>query len=112
MKKTDTSQPYRTKKKGFLSIGKKLFLAMLLLTLLPTTALTIYSTVSVSQSKKSEAIQNAEASVSWLRNKLNDLVVAYTRNFYDLETDTTFHDALLSWNDDPTSLAYDIKCEC
>ncbi len=107
MKKTDTSQPYRTKKKGFLSIGKKLFLAMLLLTLLPTTALTIYSTVSVSQSKKSEAIQNAEASVSWLRNKLNDLVVAYTRNFYDLETDTTFHDALLSWNDDPTSLAYD-----
>jgi len=42
MKKTDTSQPYRTKKKGFLSIGKKLFLTMLLLTLLPTTALTIY----------------------------------------------------------------------
>lgn len=79
-----------------ISIKKKLFLAMLLISFVPIVLLAIFSVYISQNSMRKQLIQNRELGMDWMGDKLTTELKNYSNVFYEIEVDKNIKKNLLS----------------
>ena len=90
-------------------IFRKLFVVMLLISLLAVAMILLVSLMLTFNAMQQQLVYNSSMSAEWLQERLEMELEDYTRSFYDLEINRDFRSALLSWCDEGNDLDYESK---
>ena len=82
-----------------LSINRKLFAMMALVSLAPVLLVTVVALSSTYSTMRNQLIYNSRMSVEWLQNRLELEIENYTRTFYKFEIEKTFRKDVTDWFD-------------
>jgi two-component system, sensor histidine kinase YesM len=89
-----------------LSIRKKILAAMLIISIIPLTILTIFTAKSVYSDTYRELIDNRKMSINWVADRLALSVSEYMDQFYEFEVNKSLKNDILSWADEERKLEY------
>jgi two-component system, sensor histidine kinase YesM len=89
-----------------LSIRKKILAAMLIISIIPLTILTIFTAKSVYSDNYRELIDNRKMSINWVADRLAISVSEYMDQFYEFEVNKSLKNDILSWADEERKLEY------
>jgi two-component system, sensor histidine kinase YesM len=89
-----------------LSIRKKILVAMLIISIIPLTILTIFTANSVYSDTYRELIDNRKMSINWVADRLALSVSEYMDQFYEFEVNKSLKNDILSWADEERKLEY------
>lgn len=89
-----------------LSIRKKILVAMLIISIIPLTILTIFTANSVYSDTYREHIDNRKMSINWVADRLALSVREYRDQFYEFEVNKSLKNDILSWADEERKLEY------
>ncbi len=97
------------KRRKRLSIRKKLFLGMALISIIPVFAATFFTMNHIYSTMREQIIQTRRMSIGWLQDRLELIIKGYTEQFYEFEVNKELKADILSWCNDGQELDYAAK---
>lgn len=84
------------------SIRKRLFIVLLLVSILPVLLVTILTMYTMESTLYNQIIQNGKASIQNIHDKMEMVVQDYSQLFYDYEVNTDFKEVVTTWCNEET----------
>jgi len=89
-----------------LSIRKKIFLTMFIVSIIPVSLLTYFATKNQYTTLDNQIVKSGENSIEYMHDKTETMLKEYSEKFYELEVDQEFKDDILAWCSDGEDFDY------
>lgn len=92
-----------------MTIRHKLFIAMLILSVLPVAVVTLFSMQTIYNTMYRQIIDSRRMSINWLQDRLELSIEKYIGQFYEFEVNKEFKNDILTWCGTDEGLDYAAK---
>ncbi len=92
-----------------ITIRRKLFIAMLILSVLPVAVVTFFSMQTIYNTMYRQIIDSRRMSINWLQDRLELSIEKYISQFYEFEVNKQFKNDILTWCGTDEGLDYAAK---